>query len=54
MRLVIKSLGAAEAGLRRYNGRGIYASIGRKITSQGLKKVINTDKKKEYPQKLTL
>ena len=50
MRLVIHSEGAAEAGLRRYNGRGIFCTIGRKLSS--FKKVINDDKKKEYPQKL--
>ena len=31
MRLVIHSQGAAEGGLRRYNGRGIFSSIGRKL-----------------------
>ena len=41
MRLVIHAQGAAEAGLRRYNGRGIFSSIGRKLFLFGLKKVIN-------------
>ena len=41
MRLVIHSQGAAHAGLRRFNGRGIFKSIGRKLFSFGLKKVIN-------------
>ena len=50
MRSVIHSEGAAEAGLRRYNGRGIFCTIGRKLSS--FKKVINADEKKEYPQKL--
>ena len=48
MRLVIHSEGAAEAGLKRYNGKGIFISIGRK---PGLKKVINAEEKKEYRQK---
>ena len=50
MRLVIHSEGAAEAGLRRFNGRGIFCTIGRKLSS--FKKVINANEKKEYPQKL--
>ena len=41
MRLVIHSQGAAHAGLRRFNGQGIFKSIGRKLFSFGLKKVIN-------------
>ena len=48
MRLVINSQGAVHAGLRRYNGRGIFGSIGRKLFSFGLKKVINAmEKEKE-------
>ena len=50
MRLVIHSEGAAEAGLRRYNGRGIFCTIGRKLSS--FKKVINANEKTDYPQKL--
>ena len=50
MRLVIHSEGAAKAGLKRYNGRGIFSSIGRKLFLSGLKKVINAEEKKEYPQ----
>ena len=52
MRLLIHSQGAAEAGLRRYNGRGIFCTIGRKLFSFGQNKVINAEEKKEYPQKL--
>ena len=48
MRLVIHSQGAAEAGLRRYNGRGIFSSIGRKLFSFGLKKVINAVEKENH------
>ena len=51
MRLLINTKGAAEAGLKRYNGRGIFSSIGRKLFLSGLKKVINAEEKKEYPQK---
>ena len=50
MRLVIHSQGAAEAGLRRYNGRGIFSSIGRKLFSFGLKKVINAVEKENHQQ----
>lgn len=48
MRLVIHSQGAAEAGFRRYNGRGIFSSIGRKLFSFGLKKVINAVEKDNH------
>ena len=50
MRLVIHSQGAAEAGFRRYNGRGIFSSIGRKLFSFGLKKVINAVEKDNHHQ----
>ena len=50
MRLVIHSQGAAEAGLRRYNGRGIFSSIGRKLFSFGLKEVINAVEKENHEQ----
>ena len=50
MRLVINSQGAVHAGLRRYNGRGIFASIGRKLFSFGLKKVINAMEKERKHQ----
>ena len=49
MRLIIHSQGAVEAVLRRYNGRGIFSSIGRKLFSFGLKKVINTAEKENHP-----
>ena len=50
MRLVIHSQGAANAGLKRYNGRGIFSSIGRKLFSFGLKKVINAVEKENEQQ----
>ena len=43
MRLVIHSEGAAEAGLKLYNRRGVFISIGRK---PGLKKIKDTEEKK--------
>ena len=53
MRLVINSRqGAAAGGLRRYNGSGIFGSIGRKMYSSGLKKVINIAKEQNLPQKV--
>ena len=51
MRLLINRTGAAEAGLKRYNGRGIFSSIGRKLILSGLKKVINAEERKQYPHK---
>ena len=51
MRLIINTKGAAEAGLKRYNGKGIFSSIGRKPILSGLKKVINAEERKQYPQK---
>ena len=40
MRLVIRNrYGSAAGGLCRYNGSGIFGSIGRKLFSSGLKKV---------------
>ena len=42
MRLVINSRAGAAAGLKRYNGEGIYSSIGRKVLLSGLKKVVNS------------
>ena len=50
MRLVIHSQGAAHAGLRRFNGQGIFKSIGRKLFSFGLKKVINALEKENEQQ----
>ena len=50
MRLVIHSQGAANAGLGRYTGRGIFRSIGRKLFSFGLKKVINVLEKENQRQ----
>ena len=53
MRLVIRTrLGAAASGLRRYRGEGIFSSIGRKLFSYGLKKVINVAAKANLPQKI--
>jgi len=53
MRLVIRTRqGAAASGLRRYRGEGIFSSIGRKLFSSGLKKVINVATKANLPQKI--
>ena len=53
MRLVIRNrYGSAAGGLRRYNGSGIFSSIGRKLFSSGLKKVINVATEANLPQKL--
>ena len=53
MRLVIRTrYGSAAGGLRRYNGSGIFSSIGRKLFSSGLKKVINVATKANLPQKI--
>ena len=53
MRLVIRNrYGSAAGGLRRYNGSGILSSIGRKLFSSGLKKVINVATKANLPQKI--
>ena len=53
MRLVIKNrYGSAAGGLRRYNGSGIFSSIGRKLFSSGLKKVINAASKANISQKV--
>ena len=51
MRLVIDSRGSsAAAGLNRYNGRGIYSSIGRKVLLSGLRNVTNTVEKANRSQ----
>ena len=51
MRLVINSRGsAAAAGLKRYNGEGIYSSIGRKVLLSGLRNVTNTVEKANRSQ----
>ena len=53
MRLIIRSrLGSTAGGLRRYNGSGIFSSIGRKLFSSGLKKVINVAREANLPQKI--
>jgi hypothetical protein len=53
MRLVIRNrYGSAAGGLRRYNGSGIFSSIGRKLFSSGLKKVINVASKANISQKV--
>ena len=53
MRLVIRNrLGTTAGGLRRYNGSGMFSSIGRKLFSSGLKTVINAATKANLPQKL--
>ena len=53
MRLVIRTReGIAASGLRRYRGSGIFSSIGRKLLSSGLKKVINATSKANLSQKI--
>ena len=53
MRLVIRNrYGSAAGGLHRYNGSGMFSSIGRKLFSSGLKKVINVATKANLPQKI--
>jgi len=53
MRLVIQNRrGSTAGGLRRYNGAGLFSSIGRKLFSSGLKKVINVATKANLPQKI--
>ena len=53
MSLVIRNrYGSAAGGLRRYNGSGIFGSIGRKLFSSALKKVINVASKANLPQKI--
>ena len=52
MRLVIDSRGSAVAGLKRYNGEGIFSSIGRKLFLSGLRKVINAVEKENQSQKI--
>ena len=53
MRLIINSRqGSTAGGLSRYNGSGLFGSIGRKLFSSGLKKVINAATKANLPQKL--
>ena len=53
MRLVINVEGRnANAGLNRYNGRGIYSSIGRKVLLSGLRNVTNTVEKANRSQSI--
>ena len=53
MRLVIQNRrGATASGLKRYRGEGIFSSIGRKLFSSGLKKVITVASKANLPQKI--
>ena len=53
MRLVIRNrYGSAAGGLHRYKGSGIFSSIGQKLFSSGLKKVINVATKTNLPQKI--
>ena len=53
MRLIIYTRqGTAASGLKRYRGEGIFSSIGRKLFSSGLKKVINVATKANLPQKI--
>ena len=53
MRLVIQNRrGATASGLKGYMGEGIFSSIGRKLFSSGLKKVITVASKANLPQKI--
>ena len=53
MKLIIQNRqGATASGLRRYKGEGIFSSIGRKLFSSGLKKVISVASKANLPQKI--
>ena len=53
MKLIIQNRqGATASGLRRYKGEGIFSSIGRKLFSSGLKKVITVASKANLPQKI--
>ena len=53
MRLVIQNRrGATASGLSRYRGEGIFSSIGRKLFSSGLRKVITVASKANLPQKI--
>lgn len=51
--LVIDSrAGSTAAGLNRYNGEGLFGSIGRKLFASGFKKVINAATRAKLPQKI--
>ena len=53
MRLVIRNqYGITAGGLRRYNGRGIFSFIRRKLFFSGLKKITNVVTKANVPQKI--
>ena len=52
MRLIINSRGNSVAGLKRYNGEGIFSSIGRKLFLSGLKRVLNSLEKANHSQKI--
>ena len=53
MRLIIRTRqGSAAGGLRRYNGSGLFSSIGRKLFSSGMKKVIKAATKANLSQKI--
>ena len=53
MRLIIHTRqGSTAGGLRRYNGSGLFSSIGRKLFSSGMKKVINAASKANLSQKI--
>ena len=51
MRLILQREGAAESGLKRYNGGGVYNLIGRKSHFTGLKKDTKVEERKVYPHK---
>ena len=52
MRLIINSRGSSVAGLKRYNGEGMFSSIGRKLFLSGLKRVLNSLEKANHSQKI--
>ena len=53
MKLIIQNRqGATASGLKRYRSEGIFSSIGRKLFSSGLKKVITVASKANLPQKI--
>ena len=53
MRLISERQGSSGAGLNRYNGRGIYSAIGRKVLLSGLREVTNTVEKANHSQLIT-
>lgn len=52
MRLVIDSRSGSAAGLKRYNGEGLFNAIGRKVFLAGLHKVIRSVESENQVQKV--